>query len=130
MARELNPKVGPGDRISLINMSGEISVSPLTAGTVVKVRIRLNDGATGTLNDAFATTNNSATVVTLATTAGVNNATAIRSTSSANAKDFVCLYDNTAGTGRQGVKGSGVRLKGKRMKSELHGGPVKDYSGK
>lgn len=38
--------------------------------------------------------------------------------------------EHTAGTGRQGVKGSGVRLKGKRMKSEIHGGPVKDYSGK
>jgi len=38
--------------------------------------------------------------------------------------------DHTAGTGTQGKKGSGVRLKGKRMKSSLHGGPVKDYSGK
>ncbi len=38
--------------------------------------------------------------------------------------------DHTAGTGRQGVKGSGVKLKGKKMKSELHGGPVKDYDGK
>lgn len=37
--------------------------------------------------------------------------------------------DHTAGTGKQGKKGSGVRLQGKRMKSELHGGPVKDYSG-
>ena len=37
MARELNPKVKPGDRISLINMEGEISVSPLTSGTVTKV---------------------------------------------------------------------------------------------
>jgi len=37
---------------------------------------------------------------------------------------------HTAGTGKQGVKGSGVRLRGKRMKSERHGGPVKDYSGK
>jgi hypothetical protein len=38
--------------------------------------------------------------------------------------------DHTDGTGRQGVKGSGVKLKGKRRKSELHGGPVKDYDGK
>ena len=38
--------------------------------------------------------------------------------------------DHTAGTGKQGVKGSGVRLKGRRMKSARHGGPVKDYSGK
>lgn len=38
--------------------------------------------------------------------------------------------DHTAGTGKQGVKGSGVHLRGKKMKSELHGGPVKDYDGK
>jgi hypothetical protein len=38
--------------------------------------------------------------------------------------------DHTAGTGRQGVKGSGVKLKGKKSKSQRHGGPVKDYSGK
>lgn len=38
--------------------------------------------------------------------------------------------DHTDGTGKQGVKGSGVRLRGKKSKSEIHGGPVKDYSGK
>jgi hypothetical protein len=38
--------------------------------------------------------------------------------------------DHTAGTGQQGRKGSGVRLKGKKAKSEIHGGPVKDYDGK
>lgn len=38
--------------------------------------------------------------------------------------------DHTAGTGKQGVKGTGVKLRGKKMKSEIHGGPVKDYDGK
>lgn len=38
--------------------------------------------------------------------------------------------DHTDGTGKQGVKGSGVKLKGKKRKSELHGGTVKDYDGK
>jgi hypothetical protein len=38
--------------------------------------------------------------------------------------------DHTAGTGQQGRKGSGVRLKGKKAKSEIHGGPVKDYDSK
>lgn len=38
--------------------------------------------------------------------------------------------DHTDGTGKQGVKGSGVSLKGKKRKSEIHGGPVKDYDGK
>lgn len=37
---------------------------------------------------------------------------------------------HTDGTGRQGVKGSGHKLKGRKAKSEVHGGPVKDYSGK
>lgn len=38
--------------------------------------------------------------------------------------------DHTDGTGKQGVKGSGHRLKGRKAKSEIHGGPVKDYDGK
>lgn len=38
--------------------------------------------------------------------------------------------DHTDGTGKQGKKGSGVKLKGKKRKSEIHGGPVKDYDGK
>jgi hypothetical protein len=38
--------------------------------------------------------------------------------------------DHTDGTGKQGVKGSGKRLKGRKAKSEIHGGPVKDYDGK
>jgi hypothetical protein len=36
--------------------------------------------------------------------------------------------DHTDGTGKQGVKGSGKSLKGRKSKSEVHGGPVKDYS--
>lgn len=38
--------------------------------------------------------------------------------------------EHTAGTGKQGVDGSGIRLKGKKAKSVRHGGWVKDYSGK
>ena len=37
---------------------------------------------------------------------------------------------HTDGTGKQGVKGSGVPLRGKKAKSESHGGPVKDYDSK
>lgn len=37
---------------------------------------------------------------------------------------------HTAGTGKQGKKGSGVPLRNKKMKSEIHGGPVKDYDSK
>jgi len=35
---------------------------------------------------------------------------------------------HTDGTGKQGVKGSGRKLKGRKDKSEVHGGKVKDYS--
>jgi hypothetical protein len=35
---------------------------------------------------------------------------------------------HTDGTGKQGVKGSGRPLKGRKAKSEKHGGHVKDYS--
>ena len=35
---------------------------------------------------------------------------------------------HTDGTGKQGVKGSGVKLKGKILKSEVNGVPDKDYS--
>lgn len=38
--------------------------------------------------------------------------------------------DHTDGTGKQGVKGSGNKLKGRKAKSEIHGGRVKDYDGK
>ena len=36
--------------------------------------------------------------------------------------------DHTDGTGTQGKKGTGKRLKHKKTKSELVGGPTKDYS--
>jgi hypothetical protein len=37
---------------------------------------------------------------------------------------------HTAGTGKQGKKGSGVKLQGKKLASTAYGGPVKDYGGK
>jgi hypothetical protein len=36
---------------------------------------------------------------------------------------------HTDGTGKQGVKGSGRPLKGRKAKSEKHGGNVKNYGG-
>lgn len=70
-----------------------------TAGTQVYLRIVLNDGAGGTVNTTFLTTTNFATV-TAFNTSGANSGTAIRGTSLATGKNFVMLYDNTAGTGR------------------------------
>lgn len=37
--------------------------------------------------------------------------------------------EHTAGTGKQGKKGSGVKLKGRKMASTKHGGSVKNYGG-
>ena len=37
--------------------------------------------------------------------------------------------DHTDGTGQQGVAGSGKKLRGRKARSERHGGPVKDYGG-
>jgi len=37
--------------------------------------------------------------------------------------------DQTMGTGTQRKKGTGVPLRGKKAKSEKHGGPVKNYGG-
>jgi len=36
--------------------------------------------------------------------------------------------DHTDGTGKRGIKGTGHKLKGRKAKSEVHGGHVKDYS--
>lgn len=37
--------------------------------------------------------------------------------------------DHTVGDGKQGVDGSGTKLRGKKLKSERHGGKVRDYAG-
>ncbi len=70
-------------------------------GNQVIMRIMLNNGAGGTTVASRVSTTSTATVVNLVNAAGANNATGIRSLSTnANAKDFVCIYDNVAGTGR------------------------------
>ena len=70
-----------------------------TAGNQVFVRIVLNDGANGTFTLARVTTTTPATVLAFNTT-GANTGTGIWGDSSATAKNFVLLYDNTAGTGQ------------------------------
>ncbi|NCZ96906.1 hypothetical protein EBZ02_07105 [bacterium] len=81
-----------------------------TAGTQIKMRIILNDGNNGTTAATYLTTTSYVTVKAIGTTAA--SATAIRGTSSADAKNFVLLYDNTSGTGRPiagtVVEGDGV----------------------
>ena len=63
------------------------------------MRITLNDGANGTTPQTYLTTASFVTVTVFNTT-GANTGTGIRGTSFAAAKNFVMLYDNTAGTGR------------------------------
>ncbi|NBS55430.1 hypothetical protein EBT23_07760, partial [bacterium] len=82
-----------------------------TAGTLVKMRITLNNGTAGnTTATTYLTTASYVTVTPFGTTSA--NGTAIRGASSATAKNFVLLYDNTTGTGRPlaatVVEGDGV----------------------
>jgi len=82
-----------------------------TAGTQVKMRIILNSGVSGnTTATTFLTTASYVTVTPFGATS--SNGTAIRGASSASAKNFVLLYDNTTGTGRPlaatVVEGDGV----------------------
>lgn len=71
--------------------------SRFTAGNTVFPSLVLGDSS-GTLIARWAATTG-IQVLTFSTSAGANNGTGIRGTSSAAAKDFVALYDNTAGTG-------------------------------
>ena len=68
------------------------------AGSVVYLRVCLNDGAGGTSVVTRLTTTNG--VSTIAFGAAAGNGTGIYQQPSFTAKDVVLLYDNTAGTGR------------------------------
>ncbi len=81
-------------------ISESSSNTRFTAGNTVYMRILLNDGAGGTTVASRVTTTTSALVVTFATSAGANNATGIRGSSSGTPKDIIMLYDNVYGTGR------------------------------
>jgi hypothetical protein len=85
--------------------TGWFAAEPNTAtmfapGNQVYVRLTLNDGNDGTVIDKFVTCNTPITTVNFGATAA--DGTALRSTAAAQgvAKNFVMLYDNTAGTGR------------------------------
>jgi len=69
-------------------------------GRFVFMRIMLNDGGTGTTVATRLTTVDSIRVVKLNSSAGDTTGTGLRCTSMANPKDFVFVYDNTAGAGR------------------------------
>ena len=68
--------------------------------TSLFMRIRLNDGATGTTAVHWATTSNSVKVINFGNTSDATSGTGIYGRSFADPKDFIFLYDNVDGTGR------------------------------
>lgn len=88
-------------------------------GTIIYVRIFLNDGAGGTFEDQLVDALN-APVTVLGTDPVGNEGTAIRSTPAADgvAKNFVMLYDNVAGTGRP--------IAGTFIESDGNANPISD----
>lgn len=71
-----------------------------TPGNEVFMRIRLNDGNNGTSAAHYLTIPQSVKVLAFATGTGLSDGTAIRGVSTAAAKNFAMLYDNTDGIGR------------------------------
>jgi hypothetical protein len=71
-----------------------------TPGNQIYMRIRMNNGADGTTAASYVTTTNYTTVLTFTTQPDDISGTAIRCESNATPKNFVYLYQNTAGTGR------------------------------
>ncbi len=69
-------------------------------GKYLYLRVRLNDGASGTTPLYYLTTADSIKVINFYNTASDTAGTAIWGSSSAESKDFVFMYDNEAGTGR------------------------------
>ncbi len=69
-----------------------------TPGNSVYMRLAINNGSGGTFTALRLTTASTISVINFG--AGATNGTALRGNSSAVAKNFVLLYDNTAGTGR------------------------------
>jgi hypothetical protein len=70
-----------------------------TAGNYISMRIRLNNGADGTVAVTWVTSD-SVKVIDYGTDAGATKGTGIYGPSGAAPKDFVFLYDNVDGDGR------------------------------
>ncbi len=76
------------------------NVTRFIPGKYIFMRIRINDGAGGTVAVNYLTTADSVRVLNFYNNAADTSGTAIWGSSSAAPKDFVFLYDNEAGTGR------------------------------
>jgi hypothetical protein len=69
-------------------------------GNILNTRIILNDGNGGTSVSTVMKSNQTIQVINTVGSAGANNGTGLWGASSAVDKNFVFVYDNTAGTGR------------------------------
>lgn len=69
-------------------------------GNILVGKIVLNNGAGGTTGVTGLTTTNTIKVINFGTGTTANEGTAIYGSSAGTDKNFVCLYDNTGGTGR------------------------------
>ncbi len=80
-------------------------------GKYIFMRIRLNDGISGTVVVTNLTTADSVRVVKLDPSITDSTGTGLRCTSAANPKDFIFVYDNKAGIGRP-ISGSFIESDG------------------
>jgi hypothetical protein len=85
-------------------------------GNNVFIRVRLNDGAGGTVATMYLTTADSIKIINLYTVSADTAGTGIYSSSLASPKDFVFMYDNESGTGRP-IAGTFVESDGISMAS-------------
>lgn len=87
------------------------NASRFKPGTEIFMRIVLNDGNEGVVEALWLTTEQSVKVIAFNTVAADTTGTAIKGLSPFEAKNFVLLYDNTAGTGRP-IYGTHVETSG------------------
>ena len=87
------------------------NASRFKPGTDIFMRIMLNDGNEGTTEETRLTTSESVKVIAFNTMMSDTTGTAIKGMGDFEPKNFVMLYDNTAGTGRP-IYGTHVEVSG------------------
>lgn len=87
------------------------NASRFTPGTDIFMRIVLNDGNEGTIETTWLTTTESVKVIAFNTMMSDTTGTAIKGMGDFEPKNFVMLYDNTAGNGRP-IYGTHVEVSG------------------
>jgi len=82
-----------------------------TPGNQVFMRIRLNDGANGTTEAHYLSTQESVSMLGFSVGTSTADGTGIRAVTLAGAKNFAMIYDNVAGTGRP-LFGTSIEITG------------------